>query len=182
MRTLLTRIKAGLHCGSLLLACIALAAYGGAAPAAGRVGGNGNCFGAAGAGCGMLQPGSAGTAYCRPALGSSDVECIVHAGSIEHDSCCFRSPEGRECGGRNSQPQQCAYEWDKSQQRTSQGLYWTRRLNPRESNTSGLVDFDKLCAPSGTVLAAGDERYCCSRASVATGEHSAGGVIKLRCR
>ena len=146
---------------ALLLACSAAAA----APA---------CFGALAAGCSTAATG--GAAYCR-AIGT-ELECVVHAGSIEHDTCCLQSPQGRGCGQPPEQPAQCAYEWQKAQHRTAQGLYWLRRMNPR----SGGVDFNAYCAPSGTVLAAGDERWCCSRAASALAERDPQGVNKLRCQ
>lgn len=136
-----------------------------------------HCFGAMGPGCGE----SGGPAYCRPALASSELECIVNAGSIEHDGCCFRHPDGQGCGGRPPASSYCQYEWDKAQSRTRHGLYWTRRVNPREANTGGQVDFQNYCAPSGSVIAAGDDRYCCSRTAVAIDERDPQGANKLRC-
>lgn len=139
------------------------------------------CFGAAGPGCSTEASGGQAV-YCRAVLGSSEVECMVHAGSLEHDSCCFEHPNGRGCGRRPEDARYCAHEWSKSQERTRHGLYWTRRLDPREANRSGLVDFDQYCAPSGTVVAAGDERYCCSRSAVALDERDLQGINRLRCR
>lgn len=157
---------------TLLVACLALPVVARELPASAY------CFGATGAGCGSAgQP-----AYCRPALGSTELECMVSAGSIEHDGCCFLHPEGRACGGRSEDATQCSYEWEKAQRRVTQGLYWTRRVNPRDANTAGTVDFQKYCAPAGSVIAAGDDRYCCSRVAVALEERDTQGANKLRCR
>lgn len=139
------------------------------------------CFGAAGKGC-TTSAAAGEPVYCRPVLGSGEVECMVHAGSLEHDVCCFQHANGRGCSGGAEDPRYCGYEWDKSRQRTSQGLYWTRRLRPQDVNRSGIVDFDQYCAPSGSVIAAGDDRYCCSRAAVALAERDPLGANKLRCR
>lgn len=133
------------------------------------------CFGALAAGCATTAA-TGGAAYCRAAGG--ELECVVHAGSIEHDACCLHSPQGRGCGHAPENPAQCAYEWQKAQHRTAQGLYWLRRMNPRGSG----VDFNAFCAPPGTVLAAGDERWCCSRAASALAERDPQGVNKLRCQ
>jgi len=55
-------------------------------------------------------------------------------------------------------------------------------MDPGHQQAYGLIDFAALCAPPQTVLASGDQRYCCSGGGEATGEQDAGGVIKLRCR
>lgn len=136
-----------------------------------------HCFGATGIGCGAAgQP-----AYCRPALGSGELECMVSAGSIEHDSCCFRHPGGAGCGGQPATAD-CGFEWARAQQRVIQGLYWLRRVDPQQANRSGRVEFQTYCAPAGSVIAAGDERYCCNRAAVALDERDLQGSNKLRCR
>ena len=138
------------------------------------------CFGAAGNGCATIgeraQPG-----YCKAQPGGREVECVVNAGSIEHDSCCATHPNGRGCAGKGDDGS-CAYEWDKSQSRTAHGLYWTRRFDPLKPNRNGVPDFNQLCAPAGSVIAAGDERWCCSRSASALAERDLQGINKLRCR
>jgi len=138
----------------------------------------GACFGAAGQGC--ATGGGGQPAYCKPAGGQ--LECMVHAGSIEHDVCCAAHPQGQGCGGKPGVAADCAYEWEKSQQRTSHGLYWTRKLDPQKRNRSGIADFNALCAPAGAVVAPGDERWCCSRSASALAERDLQGINKLRCR
>lgn len=141
---------------------------------------------AAGSGCPGLAAGDCspfeGLAHCQRSAGSSGLECIVSAGSIEHDLCCQQHPAGRGCGGRSGDARHCAYEWGKAQERLTNGLYWTRRFRPGASGRSTGQGFAEVCAPSGTVVAAGDERWCCARAAVALAERDQQGVNKLRCR
>ncbi|TJY59967.1 hypothetical protein E4T66_12355 [Sinimarinibacterium sp. CAU 1509] len=153
-------------------------------PAAARV--SPYCFGATGDGCSQLGGPAGRVAYCRPALGTSELECMVSAGSIEHDSCCFLHPQGRGCSnsaaGGAGNGAFCAVEWDKAQDRLRRGLYWTRRFSPQARNTSGVVDFNTVCAPAGTIVAAGDQAYCCGRQAVPTSETDLNGIQRLRCR
>ena len=150
------------------------------AAVAGAGGASALCFGAAGPGCATGSQG--GPTFCRPQPGTPLLECMVHAGSIEHDTCCRAQPNGKGCGGKPEAPQQCSYEWAKAQDRTTRGLYWTRHLDPREANHGSQVDFDKYCAPAGTVVAAGDERHCCTRAAQAIEERDLHGGNRMRCR
>lgn len=160
---------------ALLLLCLLL----GSTVAQAQTAVPGACFGAAGQGC--ATGGGGQPAYCKPAGGQ--LECMVHAGSIEHDVCCAAHPQGQGCAaGKAGAAAYCAYEWEKSQQRTSHGLYWTRKLDPQKPNRSGIADFNALCAPTGSVIAPGDERWCCSRSASALAERDLQGVNKLRCR
>lgn len=136
------------------------------------------CLGAVGPGCSPPD----GQAHCQRLAAGAGLECIVSAGSIEHDLCCRQHPAGRGCDGRPGDPRYCAYEWDKAQERMTHGLYWTRRFRPGASGRGTGPDFAEVCAPAGTVLAAGDERWCCSRAAAALAERDQQGVNKLRCR
>lgn len=140
-----------------------------------------HCFGAVGPGCG--PPASGAAAYCRPALGSPELECLVNAASIEHDQCCAVHPEGAGCGVAPRTPSvACEREWTLSRARVAQGLYWTRRFDPDLRHSGPLAEFSRVCAPSGSVLAAGEERWCCSRNAVPTAERGPDALIKLRCR
>lgn len=138
------------------------------------------CFGAVGPGCGTAALG--GTAYCRPALGSAELECLVNGASIEHDQCCATHPTAAGC--RHPSPSQgvCAREKALSRERVAQGLYWTRRFDPRHRHSGTMADFSRVCAPSGSVLAAGEERWCCSLSAQPTAERGPDALIKLRCR
>lgn len=138
------------------------------------------CFGAAGDGC--ATGGQGGPAFCRSVLGSDALECMVHAGSIEHDTCCRANPGGRGCAAGQDTALACSFEHDKAKARTARGLYWTRHLDPRIANRGSEVDFDRVCAPRDTVVAAGDERHCCARAATASGELDQDGGARLRCR
>ncbi len=115
-------------------------------------------------------------------LGTSELECMVSVGSIEHDSCCFLHPQGRGCAGNAGGGTFCAVEWDKAQDRLRRGLYWTRRFSPQVRNISGVVDFNTVCAPAGTIVDAGDQAYCCGRQAVPTRETDLNGIQRLRCR
>ena len=136
------------------------------------------CPGPTGAGC----PPSEGQAHCQRLAGGSGLECIVSAGSIEHGLCCQQHPAGRGCGGRPGDARHCAYEGELAQARVTQGLYWTRRFRAAASAPTSAQGFSEVCAPSGTVVAAGDERWCCARAATALSERDQQGVNKLRCR
>ncbi len=156
---------------TMLLPCAALAALAQPSPF---------CFGAAGEGCQTVGERS-GAGYCKALPGGSQVECVVHAASIELDVCCHSHPDSRACGGHGADGA-CAHERDRSQSRTAQGLYWTRRFDSARANRSGVADFSQLCAPAGSVIAAGDERWCCSQQSAVLAERDLQGVNKLRCR
>jgi hypothetical protein len=136
------------------------------------------CSGVAGAGCSPPE----GQFRCQRLAGSSGLECIVSAGSIEHDLCCQQHPAGRGCGGRPGDARHCEYEWGKAQERLTNGLYWTRRFLSAERGRSTAQGFAEVCAPPGTVVAAGDERWCCARSAIALAERDQQGVNKLRCR
>jgi hypothetical protein len=148
-----------------------------AAPVAGNDSG---CFGAVGPGCAPAAPG--GTAYCRPALGSAELECLVNGASIEHDQCCAAHPAAPGCRLPPAAQGLCAAEGALSRERVAQGLYWTRRFDPRQGHRGALAELSRVCAPSGSLLAAGEERWCCSRSAYPTAERGPDGLIKLRCR
>ncbi len=122
----------------------------------------------------QAEPVPSGTAgHCKP-ISAGVTECAVSGGSITHARCCERYPHGHGCADERPGQTQCSDEWTVRQQRTAQGLYWTQRF------VAG-APAPRLCAPAGTVVAAGEELHCCSRAATPTGETTAERQIKVRC-
>lgn len=121
------------------------------------------CFGAVGAQCGAQQ-GLAG--FC---MGGN---CPVNAGSWEHDECCWKNPNGLACkdgpldyAAPNRHRSVCAAEWDKAVLHFVGGLNWTRKVDFRKPNTTGIVVHADYCAPAGTIIRGEDAKYCCSRSA-----------------
>ncbi len=143
------------------------------------------CFGALGAQCGGAQNGVPTHALC--ALG----QCKINAGSWEHDQCCFAHPRGMACQagpldyatGHNGS---CVTEWNKALARLSANLNWTRQVDFNRPNSTGRVEFDLYCAPTGTYVHQDDVRYCCSRqadpASVLSAITTLPGSVLRVCR
>lgn len=142
----------------LLLLCAAslLPAPANAAPADER------CFGAAGQGCGswpflqMPRP-----AFCTGLPGTTLGVCLVHGGSLTHDPCCARNPNGKQCGGNESQSV-CTVEWDKSVRRAVWNYQWARLIDTARVNNSGVVERPLYCGTSGSGIHRADSQYCCS--------------------
>ena len=115
------------------------------------------CFGAVGIGCCGI-----------PGIRSADVwgcegsRCVVNAGSWDHDECCWQhGRDGTMCGVLVGPA--CNAEWDRAVHRTLHRLSWMRVVDRTHRETDGRVDRSQLCAPSGTIVARGDEGKCCAR-------------------
>lgn len=145
------------------------------------------CFGGVGpqcAGVPVLAPNilnASGTGYTMK----------VSVGSILHDNCCLRNPQGKWCGGpgvngsgkaeENNHNGQCVKEWDKAWWNAIDGRQWTVAVNPTQpanlTPTGGrlaslkdgstitweeVVQSRNFSAPAGTSLDRGDEAFCAS--------------------
>jgi hypothetical protein len=114
------------------------------------------CFGAVGMFCGGIPNMPNGEIW-----GCAGSECVINAGSIKHDECCFSNQStGTMCGVAIGT--QCNEEWNKAIHRTIHRLSWKRRINTCEINNTGTVDLESYCAPNGTVVAQDDSQFCCS--------------------
>ncbi len=123
------------------------------------------CFGAAGQGCGGWTFGEMPRiAFCGPVSGNGMATCAVSGGSMTHDPCCARSPNGKVCGGR-PETAQCTVEWNRSVDRAKWGYQWLRNINTRRGNDTGVVERPLYCAQSGSGVHRNDAQYCCSRSS-----------------
>jgi|GEM_PF-6333657 len=126
------------------------------------------CFGGAGQGCGMFAGGPFGSvAFCVPNFGSTPkkMTCQVSGGSMTHDPCCAKSPNGVFCGGSPS-TNQCNAEWDRSVNRWLWGYNWKRKVDNKKENTSGQVVFNDYCAANGVGIHKNDQSFCCSKKSL----------------
>jgi len=123
------------------------------------------CFGAAGMRCGD-EFGQTGT--CDPITRM----CTVNVGSWKHDECCVRNPEGGMCGlnpaapigpgGISSSSTVCQADFNTAVARLATPMSWARRIDFARVNTTGTVEHSAYCAPPGTLMAEGEERYCCT--------------------
>ena len=116
------------------------------------------CFGALGQQCGAI-PTIGITAACSGNL------CLVNGGSWQHDECCAVHHGGDKCGGPETflgNDGFCRSEFGHALGHFVQGLNWHREVNVGASNRTGKVVAADYCAPSGTVVAARDARYCCA--------------------
>ncbi len=119
------------------------------------------CFGAIGAHCGGIPiPGTPQGEY----WGCSGNNCVINAGSWEHDECCFRNDRvGTMCGVISGPA--CNAEWSKAVHRTLHRLSWKRRVDSCKSSergpAPGRVIHAEYCAPAGTIVAREDAARCC---------------------
>lgn len=123
------------------------------------------CLGAAGMRCND-EAGQLGT--CNPLTQS----CTINVGSWKHDECCVRNPDGGMCGlnpaapigpgGLSSSSTVCQAEFNMAASRLLTPFSWSRRIDFARVNTSGIVEQAAYCAPAGTFMAEGEERFCCS--------------------
>ena len=123
------------------------------------------CFGAAAMQCGD-QPGQAGT--CIPGI----QVCTINVGSWKHDECCIANPQGGVCGlnpaapagpgGFSSSSTVCQAEFNMAATRLLTPLSWQRHIDFARVNTTGIVEHAAYCAPPATLMAEGEERYCCT--------------------
>jgi len=88
------------------------------------------CFGGIGNGCD-------GVAGIAPSTRRQDgtIDLRVSVGSILHDNCCLRNPEGHQCRGYTVMQETfgndaCAAEWRKAVYNTRDGRLWTGRFGP----------------------------------------------------
>ena len=114
------------------------------------------CLGAVGLSCNGVVVGPQGIF-----AGCNGNDCVVSAGSIDHDDCCMRIPNGHFCGVGNALSNTgCNAEWDKAIHRLAHGLQWHRTVNRCE--ISSAVVMSEYCAPDDTILASADAAKCCS--------------------
>ncbi len=157
----MTRLLSQLLIPALLLVATAL-------PTTARAGNF--CFGGAGQQCGEFRDGELqGIAFCSTAgfFGNFGV-CQVSGGSLTHDPCCVRFPDGVVCG----QPQrnnQCQVEWDRSVHRLFWGYNWNRLVNTAKDNTTGRVVRADYCAKPRAGVHRLDRAHCCSGSSARAG-------------
>lgn len=123
------------------------------------------CFGAAGQGCGAWNGGAVGAgmpnvAFCSGNLNGTAL-CLVSGGSMTHDPCCARNPNGKQCGGNESKAE-CTVEWNKSVNRLIWNYQWARLVDTRIDNSTGVVDRPLYCAKKNQVIHKNDAQYCCS--------------------
>lgn len=120
------------------------------------------CFGAAGMQCGSFAAGKlAGVAFCAPAGQTDRANCLVSGGSLNHDPCCFDSPNGVLCGG-NGSSNACQAAWDRSVHRAVWGYQWVRKVDTKKDNTSGDVVTADYCGRSNAPVHLHDTEYCCA--------------------
>jgi len=122
------------------------------------------CLGAVGSQCG--QPGQMWSS-CTPTPSenppSGNGSCSVSGASWEHDSCCFRNPDGFMCdAGPEGDFLKCGAEFMTAIKRMASGLEWKRDIDYTKVNTTGRVVFEDYCAPAGWIIHANDVQYCCS--------------------
>jgi UDP-N-acetylenolpyruvoylglucosamine reductase len=118
------------------------------------------CFGSAGQMCGgMPLPGVPQGEY----WGCTGTQCVINAGSMEHDKCCYDNPKvGNMCGPGTATSQVCLKELTKAAHRIVHRLFWKRWVDTCYANTTGIVDHAQYCAPSGTIVAREDAFACCN--------------------
>lgn len=155
------------------------------------------CFPGVGSGCD--GGGAAVQAILRGMFGKPigcDVQndgslvCSIAAGSIEHDNCCVRFPNGKWCGGPGLDGEggqdawelnhdgHCSYEWDHAFWDVMGGNGWNQRyergqkfdLTPSGGSRNNVyvlgeaVSSLSYCAPSGHVMREADDApFCCSK-------------------
>ena len=119
------------------------------------------CFGAAGQQCGQFRNGQLqGVAFCTVAVSDRAV-CAVHGGSLTHDPCCVREPNGVGCG-RSPENGRCRVEWDRAVHRWFWGYQWYRVINTALENDTGVVVRRLYCARPGAGVHREDRAHCCS--------------------
>lgn len=94
--------------------------------------------------------------------------CHINAGSWLHDECCAMTANGSWCSTQSlvvdpTSTVPCNAEWNLAMDRTARGLSWIRFVDQCRVDRDGLVDFAEYCAPGGTIVGQGDDRFCCSR-------------------
>lgn len=119
------------------------------------------CFGASGQGCGGWTVGEMPrVAFCTGAIANGLAVCAVSGGSMTHDPCCARDPNGKQCGG--SENGQCTSEWNRAVRRAVWFYQWNRLIDTRRQNNTGLIERPLYCATSGSGIHKNDNEFCCS--------------------
>ncbi len=140
-----------------------------------------NCFGAVGKQCAV--PGSVkGKPSPLNMVACSKVEkgqtnCWISPGSIEHDNCCLKHPNGVMCSSETKNDGSCAKEWEEVYKDITQKTAWYHIYNVKEEANLSFVPSKRmkkfggqeaestaaLCAPGGTkILAHYDNGFCCA--------------------
>lgn len=113
------------------------------------------CFGAVGSGCDGA-PKASTTKYA-----DGRVEAKVAVGSILHDNCCVKNPDGMMCGGSSnnivapdqlagmSDYQACAKEWRKAVYNTTNGRTWSHFFGPYQDRDLSPTVGDDLTPTTG---------------------------------
>lgn len=117
-----------------------------------------SCFGAAGSRCGVQSEG-----FETPLALCANNQCLINAGSWDHDECCWQFPNGKVC--RNlvaPHDGKCATEFSKALTRLAAGYNWRRNISFSTLNDNGVVDRNAFCAPAGTIVHRNDADRCCS--------------------
>jgi len=123
------------------------------------------CFGAVGMFCGGIPYLPNGEIW-----GCAGSRCVINAGSIAHDECCYKYPvNGTMCGSIIGD--KCNNEWNKALHRTLHRLSWNRKVNTCSANNSGKVNFKEYCALNDTIIAEEDADKCCSKSARKLNEH-----------
>ncbi|MDQ3474113.1 MAG: hypothetical protein M3447_10285, partial [Acidobacteriota bacterium] len=116
------------------------------------------CFGAAGSRCGFQSEG-----FDTPLALCTNNQCLINAGSWDHDECCWQFPNGKVCRSLGAAHDgKCTSEFSKALTRLAAGYNWRRNISFSTLNTSGVVDRDAFCAPAGTIVHRNDVDRCCS--------------------
>jgi len=123
------------------------------------------CFGAAGMQCGEFREGALqGMAFCATLPVVNRGICKVSGGSLTHDPCCARNPDGVVCGSK-PETRQCQVEWDRSVHRAFWGYQWSRVVDTAKPNTTGVVVRADYCATRNAGVHRLDQPHCCSRSA-----------------
>ncbi len=141
------------------------------------------CFGALGMDCGGAQGPIPVTALC------ANGTCFINGGSWDHDECCFRSPGGVACNlpHPDDGTGTCGAFFAKAARLAAKGIFWSRRIDFSERNSTGRVVFAEYCAPANSLLPPGDVSKCCSGSTRAlnaaeTAAAAAAGETLVACR
>jgi hypothetical protein len=150
------------------------------------------CFGAVGDNCTPLQSDPKlkrvlGAPACGAAARGPQSACLsdplydpvaalqyqsISVGSLLHDDCCRRHPNGLFCGGDSSEPAACASEFLRGTQETLvPGAVWRKLFDPNVAMNDAAICADDACgtltpyagqllAPAGSVMASDDARFC----------------------
>jgi hypothetical protein len=147
------------------------------------------CFGGIGQSCSPAGP------LSLRKCAQGQIPFMVSVGSILHDNCCLRNPQGRWCQGRENLDfsAACSPEWDKAFFDSIQGRVWSACFGPytytnQEDNMAEVIGRNgypetvssmKLSAPSGALLDPSDEAFCESKRFAETPyPRNAGGICE----